>query len=226
MIFLKYTKVDTASYLSHLDLMRNFMMAIRRTKLQVNYSSGFNPHMLLYFAPPLPVGAESVAEYLVVDSSECANLFKDTLNTSLPNGIKILKSASGTKNPNFAAIARGAVYDIKLAKSVVFDFNKILNSDSFNISFEQKGQVVTKEVRDNIFYLAGEGSDYQFTLASGNKNLRADRLMSNLLAGINESPDLIISTTKTNLLTHQPAISPLKPKLLLAELVDVDKLFF
>jgi len=227
MIVLKYTKNNNAAYFAHLDLMRTFMMAIRRTKLQVNYSTGFNPHMLLFFAPPLPVGANSVAEYLAVDSKEHPVKFMETLNLSLPDGIKILRANGANKNPNFAAISRAAIYDIILSKPVQLpDIKKVFDSDTLQIQFEQKGATVTKEVRDKIFWLAGEGSDYQFTLSAGNQNLRADRLMRHFLSQAGYGGEIAITTTKTNLLTNLPAISSLKLKLSLKELVDVDELFF
>jgi len=208
--------------------MRTFMMAIRRTNLQVNFSSGFNPHMQLYFAPPLPVGTSSVSEYLVVDSDECSQKFMLILNDSLPSGVKILKAAAADKNPNFAAISRAASYDIKLSKKIKLqDFNTILDSDTLEIEFEQKGVDIKKEVRANIFKLEGSGDNYRFTLAAGNKNLRADRLISHLLKTATANcQDIFISTTKINTFTHLPTISPLKQNLSMGELIDVDELFF
>ncbi|MBO4535357.1 MAG: DUF2344 domain-containing protein, partial [Clostridia bacterium] len=47
MITLKYCKKDAMRFVSHIDGMRNQMRAMRRTGLDVAFSQGFNPHMLL-----------------------------------------------------------------------------------------------------------------------------------------------------------------------------------
>jgi len=50
-----------------LEVIQIFYRALRRTGLPVNYSQGFNPTPRVTFSPALPVGTESLAEYLIVD---------------------------------------------------------------------------------------------------------------------------------------------------------------
>lgn len=61
---LKFIKVGTLQYISHLDLQRTFNRIINRACLPVWYTKGFNPHIKLVFSTPLSVGSESVCEYL------------------------------------------------------------------------------------------------------------------------------------------------------------------
>ena len=61
---LRFSKTGRAIYLSHLDLMRTMKGALGRAKIPVKYTEGFNPHPKMVFSLPLPVGAESVCEYL------------------------------------------------------------------------------------------------------------------------------------------------------------------
>ena len=63
-IRLKFIKVGTLQYISHLDLQRTFNRIINRACLPVWYTKGFNPHIKLVFSTPLSVGSESVCEYL------------------------------------------------------------------------------------------------------------------------------------------------------------------
>ncbi len=63
-IRLKFIKVGTLQYISHLDLQRTFNRIINRACLPVWYTKGFNPHIKLVFSTPLSVGAQSVCEYL------------------------------------------------------------------------------------------------------------------------------------------------------------------
>ena len=157
-------------------------MAIRRCGLVVRYSAGFNPHELIFFAPPLPIGTGSECEYFTVDSPEEPQLVMDKLNGSLPPGIRILKCVSRLENPNFAAVSFAAEYEIALENAVNLpNLTKILGLERFEISFEQKGETVTKDIRAQIYNLSGQSDKYLFTLACGNPNLRADRLMHHLL---------------------------------------------
>jgi len=63
-IRLKFVKVGTLQYISHLDLQRTFTRIINRACLPVWYTKGFNPHIKMVFSTPLSVGTESVCEYL------------------------------------------------------------------------------------------------------------------------------------------------------------------
>lgn len=51
-------------FIGHLDLMRYFQKAIRRAGIDVAYTEGFNPHMIMSFASPLGIGLTSDAEYM------------------------------------------------------------------------------------------------------------------------------------------------------------------
>ena len=61
---LKFCKVGTLQYISHLDLQRTFNRILVRACVPVWYTQGFNPHIKLVFSTPLSVGSESVCEYL------------------------------------------------------------------------------------------------------------------------------------------------------------------
>ena len=61
---LKFIKVGTLQYISHLDLQRTFTRIINRACLPVWYTKGFNPHIKMVFSTPLSVGTQSVCEYL------------------------------------------------------------------------------------------------------------------------------------------------------------------
>ena len=92
-----FEKKDIARYLSHLDLMRCFTRAVKRTGADVWYTEGFNPHLYLMFPAPLSLGFES--EYEVVDmrmeEEQDLGLFVEKLNEALPSGIQCGDPRSG-----------------------------------------------------------------------------------------------------------------------------------
>ncbi len=89
---IKFTKTDTARYISHLDLMRYFQKALRRVSADVSMSEGFSPHMQMSFALPLSLGMTSTGEYFDVEmnSLTSAEQLKEELNTQMTEGIRIV----------------------------------------------------------------------------------------------------------------------------------------
>jgi radical SAM family uncharacterized protein/radical SAM-linked protein len=88
---LQYTKRHPASYLSHLETLTLFHRALRRSKLPIHYTGGEHPHPKMAFSPALPVGVESLAEYLDLWLSRMpeAGEVEKGLNAVLPEGISV-----------------------------------------------------------------------------------------------------------------------------------------
>ena len=63
---IKYGRDDRVKYISHLDFMRCFHRAVRRSELNFAFSQGFNPHPIMTVAQPLSVGVTSECEYMKV----------------------------------------------------------------------------------------------------------------------------------------------------------------
>ena len=57
-----FAKREEACYISHLDLQRVVQRALKRSGVPVWYTQGFNPHIYLTFALPLPLGQQSITE--------------------------------------------------------------------------------------------------------------------------------------------------------------------
>ena len=90
---LKFHKIGRLKYISHLDLNRTMKGALGRARVPVKYTEGFNPHPKMVFSLPLPVGAESVCEYLdFVLTSPCdAEDLKKRINAQLTDELKIVE---------------------------------------------------------------------------------------------------------------------------------------
>jgi len=81
----KFCKKDEFKYLSHLDISRIMIRALRRAKLEIKYSQGYNPKPKIGFSPPTPLGVESMAEYadVLLDGDIDASELKKNLNLEL-----------------------------------------------------------------------------------------------------------------------------------------------
>ena len=60
----KFKKMGSLQYISHLDLVRTMHKIIVRAKLPLWYTEGFNPKPKMIFAAPLSIGTESMCEYM------------------------------------------------------------------------------------------------------------------------------------------------------------------
>ena len=87
------TKDHEVCFLSHLEYMKTIERAIKRAKLPVAYSEGFNPHMKFSLASALGVGVSSHAEHCELELSEelDGEHVVQALCDALPRGIRVLK---------------------------------------------------------------------------------------------------------------------------------------
>lgn len=63
----RFSKTGPIRYTGHLDFMRTFQKAVKKSGLPAVYSAGFNPHMLIGFAAPLGVGEETTGDYADIE---------------------------------------------------------------------------------------------------------------------------------------------------------------
>ncbi len=112
-----YSKQGPVRYIAHLDLMRELERSMRRARLPVAFSEGFNPHPKLSIAAPLPVGTEGLAELAEVEMSRAVELgqMTESLNAVLPDGLKVreVTKMDDTAPALMAALER-AVYIVRL----------------------------------------------------------------------------------------------------------------
>ena len=94
-----FAKKGTMKFISHLDLMRLFMRALRRADFPLKMTEGFSPHPKFSIKRALKLGIESDNEEASVILKEqiSAEDFKDRLQKQLPEGIEI-KNAEGNFN--------------------------------------------------------------------------------------------------------------------------------
>lgn len=113
---LRYSKTGLSRFTSHLDMVRMWTRALRRSGLPVYYSSGFARRMKLVFSQPIPLGMGSDSEYLdfqLVESVDI-DLALKCLSQVLPAGFRIIamKRISGKyKSPGSLTTAAEYIID-------------------------------------------------------------------------------------------------------------------
>lgn len=92
-IRIKFRKYGNMKFIGHLDVMRYFQKAIRRSEVNIRYSEGFSSHQIMSFAAPLGVGITSKGEYVDIEVLDTENSKKmlDRLNAVMSEGFEILE---------------------------------------------------------------------------------------------------------------------------------------
>lgn len=192
MLLVKFEKVYPASFMSHLDILRSILRLCVRAGIKVRRSeNAFNPHYKVFFTPPLPLTVESKAEYTCIDTDFDASEFIEKFNQNAPKGLRAIFAKNLEKNPNVAGIVTFSDYEVnvKTTQKQKNLLESILNQKECFITYEQKGEIVEKEVRSKILDIKVYEGKITLTLASGNDNLRVDRLLYGI-KGLNLEFDL------------------------------------
>lgn len=186
-IRVKFSKRGVLKYIGHLDVMRYFQKAFRRTDINVSYSTGFSPHMIMSFAHPLGVGLESDGEYFDVELEDEENTdeIKDKLNEVMAEGIEVLcVTKLSDKTGNAMASVKAASYEIVFEK-MPFDNDTIVRfNDMETIEFTKKTKKneATFNIKDYVYDISiTDNNTLLFTVdASSSGNLKPAFLIDSL----------------------------------------------
>jgi len=161
-----YAKQGDIRFLSHLEVIQVFFRAFRRAGIKLHHSHGFNPVPKVSFSPALPVGTESLAEYLDVDLIEPvtdAAEFMLRINRQLPAGFQILTVADMPDKTNHTA-GNLTCYRMSLNRYLSADdrdaIKNFLDSDSFSITKIRKGRQRRLDIRKQVknMLISGDSS--------------------------------------------------------------------
>ncbi len=121
---MRYSKLKSAKYFGHLELINIFVRSLRRAGVKMKYSRGFHPKPKISFHEAIPVGIESHCEefYLTVQQEFDCESMVSAINQELPEGLRILdchcvpQDAGPTDQPfRFYHISRSeGVFDVRL----------------------------------------------------------------------------------------------------------------
>ena len=97
-----FAKKDRAKYISHLDLTRCMTRAFARTDIPAWFTEGFNPHVYMTFALPIPLGFEGLREsfdFKLREDDFPLDRVGEQLNAALPPDIRVLEAAAAVMKP-------------------------------------------------------------------------------------------------------------------------------
>jgi radical SAM family uncharacterized protein len=119
-ILFSFAKEGTAIYLSHLNVLSIFEETFLRSGYHAVFTAGYNPHPIMEFASPIPIGMEASEEIATIElyNFDDNASFIERMNKALPKGFIIKKTrilkpyVTGTKKISLASIFWGSDYFI------------------------------------------------------------------------------------------------------------------
>lgn len=170
-----YSIQGNISFLSHLDLLQAWQRILRRAKIPVALSQGFNPHTKIAFGPARPVGVESLREYFDVELQQDMEIevFTKQLEAALPQGISLIEVKPiqiGEKS--ITALIAVADYQVWIDDEEITDIlqrvGELLQKEEIlYLKTSPKGDK-TVNLRPGIFQLVWDGEKFVMQLQAGN----------------------------------------------------------
>ena len=198
-IRIKFRKYGVLKFIGHLDMMRYFQKALRRAEIDIKFSEGFNPHMIMSFAAPLGVGLTSNGEYMDIEIKSpiaSADAVRQ-LNEVMVEGMEVLSFRPIEEGKAGKAMSLVAAADYTVSFHPGYEpkegwqerLEAFAKKDSIVILKKTKKSEVETDIRPMIYQLSVDGDQVHMTLATGSAaNLKPELVMSAFLK--NEGSEL------------------------------------
>ncbi len=207
-----FEKKGRAVFISHLDLFRTMQRAMKRSRLPVWYSEGFNPRIYLNFPLALALGVESnceIMDFEIVEQLPYGEMCQ-RLNEVLPEGLHFVSmTAPQSKNKEIAF----SEYEFTLTsenaspENIIAGLGHMMSLEKIEVEkhSKKKGMILI-DIRPNITLISCEKSEDSVVLTvklptgqelNINSNVFCDALQR--YSGID---NLKISTKRTKILKN------------------------
>ncbi len=160
-----FSKTEAMRYTSHLDLQRTWERTLRRARLPLAYSQGFNPHPKINLGAALPLGFTSQDEMIEVWLEEQIPLreIESALTPVLPPGLKVQEILeTELRSPKLQTLIQSTIYTAKLSQPVL-DLDERLDALLSQSSIIRQRRVKKKlreyDLRPLILELQSEKDD-------------------------------------------------------------------
>jgi radical SAM family uncharacterized protein/radical SAM-linked protein len=114
-LLFRIARTGPSRFLSHLEGMNAWIRALRRARAPLAFSEGFHPHPKVAFSAALPVGQESLGEYMDIELSReiDARWLAAQLKATAPDGFDVLDVTEvDLKHPSLQALNAGSEWRV------------------------------------------------------------------------------------------------------------------
>ena len=149
-------------YISHLELMKAMGKILKRADLPLKYSNGYNPHIILSVANPIPVGVCGKSEFAdfeltkEMDGEEILS----RLQKASPKGI-LMKKLHIDCEKSFNSSYK-AFYEIEIKTSCDEKLADFFKKPEINVEKKAKGKIKLINLCEYIYDILVEENDGDF----------------------------------------------------------------
>lgn len=194
---IRWGRTERFKYMSHLDTLRLIERSIRRARIPVAYSQGFNPTMKLSFGPPLTVGYTSEAELVEITMDQAFSApTLEQLRRAMPPGIEMFEArVIHAKSASLSSILNRARYTIDLShwsdiEALRAQAEGLLAKESVISSRRGKDSEKEVDIRPPIYELTVDGSHLSMLLGIGEGGyVRPNEVLEQLRVGLAVPPE-------------------------------------
>lgn len=169
-----YTKTDRMKFVSHLDMNRLIPRMIRKAKLPVWYTEGFNRHIYINYAVPLSLGFEGEYEVMDIRLTEEDFPLEEViarLNAASVPGIKFLRAAEPVKPTKDITFAEYELLFEEGQEDLLSQVSAFLKSDHVLCTKKgKKGKIREFDLIPLIKKAEVSGDRLLLTVTAGNEN--------------------------------------------------------
>ncbi len=184
---IKFSKTGHMKFVGHLDTMRYFQKAIRRSGLPAAFSGGYSPHMIMSFAAPLGVGTTSLGEYFDVELTEtvATDEIERRLNAVMTEGVSVCcaRKVEDGKASTAMALVAAADYLVWFRQgkepSVSWQekLGEFISQKEIIVTKKTKRSEKTVDIRPYIYQMEAREGDVFLKLASASSNYTKPELV-------------------------------------------------
>ena len=138
----RFKKIGYIRLVGHLDTMKIIIRAFNRAGLPITYSEGFNKSPKLALSQSLPLGVQSLEEFVDFEINEKIDLEKaiDKINSKLKNGIRFYYLCYSEKKERLVNLIKFQKYKINFYQDL--DMDKL--EEAVKILIESESYIIKK----------------------------------------------------------------------------------
>lgn len=189
---IKFAKRGAMKFIGHLDVMRYFQKALRRARIDVKFTEGMSPHMVMSFAAPLGVGLTSEGEYVDIELRTPISTAKalEQLNGVMVEGMEILdfRRVPDGKASKAMSLVAAADYTARFRQGYApqgdwqSDISGFFARKSIPVTKETKKGETQTDIRPMIYEMGVNAGTVFLKLATGSAaNLKPELVMETYL---------------------------------------------
>ena len=189
----KFRKQGDLRFIDHLDVMRYYQKVFRRAELDMAFTGGYSPHIIMTFAAPLGLGLTSEGEYMDAEFQSAPG--KEELIARM-NAVSVpeLTVTDACLLPDDAKNAMSSLaeadYTVRLreerpeSKGFFDAFSAWLQSDEIRIEKKTKKSTKELDLKPMIRHFERNGNAISMRVSQGSENnLKPETLLAVFLRG-------------------------------------------